>query len=105
MNDKCRTCGGLCCFGIIDVYSSDDVYYEGFVTIKADAENDNYDRQMRQNPDGSCICLVNGKCSIYERRPIVCRAFKVHSKCCNDFWSGKKTSHACKDCIVSKKLK
>ena len=30
---------------------------------------------IRQKPDGSCIHFNNGKCSIYENRPAVCRLF------------------------------
>lgn len=32
-------------------------------------------RRLRQNPDGSCIHLIDGRCSVYEHRPIMCRRY------------------------------
>lgn len=35
---------------------------------------------LSQNPDGNCIYLINGKCSIHPTRPQVCRHFFCTSK-------------------------
>ena len=37
---------------------------------------------MAQRADGSCLALANGKCSIYERRPLECRRFERGSPDC-----------------------
>lgn len=37
---------------------------------------------MLKNPDGSCIALVDNRCSIYALRPEVCRAFQPGSRMC-----------------------
>lgn len=39
-------------------------------------------RVMRHNPDGSCIALVDDRCSIYDRRPDVCRRFAPGGRAC-----------------------
>lgn len=41
---------------------------------------------LKRDPNGDCIYLVAGQCSIYERAPVVCRVFdcrrwyKLHSR-------------------------
>jgi hypothetical protein len=32
-------------------------------------------RRLRQNPDGSCIHLVAGRCSVHDHRPVACRRY------------------------------
>ena len=36
---------------------------------------------IKKKPDGSCIYLKDGKCSIYDNRPIACREYD----CSNDY--------------------
>lgn len=38
---------------------------------------------MRLTADGTCVALVDGRCSIYESRPEVCRTFAVGGVLCN----------------------
>ncbi len=93
MNNKCLECKGKCCVGIIEVYESDTIYkdtdltrpYTGFV----------YDRVMITKKNSQCIALENGICSIYEKRPEICRKFKIDSECCLDFKNNKKKRHEC----------
>ncbi len=35
---------------------------------------------LAQNDDGSCIYLINNKCSIHKNRPVVCTKFFCDSK-------------------------
>ena len=32
---------------------------------------------IRQTPEGKCRYLVGNKCQVYEKRPLVCRAFPL----------------------------
>jgi Fe-S-cluster containining protein len=32
-------------------------------------------RRLRKNPDGSCVHLVDGSCTVYAFRPLTCRVF------------------------------
>jgi len=101
MDSRCIECRGKCCMGIIDVYSSDEVFYDD--TLVWDDPNDKYDRTM-QIVDGHCIALVDGKCSIYEKRPAVCRAFQLGSPCCENIRLGYLNSNTCAFCKVSEAL-
>jgi len=102
MNNICRQCGGKCCQGMIDVYSTDDIFYDD--TLVCEIEGLEYDRVMRTDENQKCIALKNGKCSIYDKRPQVCRAFKVDSACCKKWNSGMFNSHKCGLCVVSDAL-
>ena len=42
---------------------------------------------MRVTADGTCVALVDGRCSIYENRPAACRVFAIGSESCNRFRS------------------
>jgi Fe-S-cluster containining protein len=87
--------------GTIDVYSTDEVFYDD--TLVWDDPDKKYDRTM-QVVDGHCIALKDGKCSIYEKRPAVCRAFQVGSSCCENIRLGYLNSHTCGFCKVSDAL-
>lgn len=103
MNDQCQQCGGKCCVGFIDVYSNDEIYYDN--TLVWEVEGNAYDRIMQTDENSKCIALVNGKCSIYDKRPQVCRWFEVGSRCCENFRSGKINSHICLPCPISERVK
>ena len=99
MNNTCQECGGKCCVGIIDVYSTDEIYYDD--TLVCEMEGRDYDRAMQTDENQKCIALKGGRCSIYEKRPQVCRTFEVGNRCCVDFQSGKLNAHLCNLCHVS----
>jgi Fe-S-cluster containining protein len=103
MNNICEACGGKCCMGIIDVYSTDEIFYDD--SLVWEDESVPYDRIMRTDENQRCIALKDGKCSIYEKRPQVCRAFQVGCRCCENFRTGKLNSHSCNFCVVSDALK
>ena len=103
MNDICEACGGKCCVGIIEVQSADEIFYDdALVTV---IEEFLPDRTMRMGDNLRCIALKDGKCSIYENRPRVCRAFQVGCPCCENFRNDRVTIHACEPCIVYKASK
>lgn len=104
MDSRCIECKGKCCMGIIDVYSNDEIFYDDALVWGNPDTNDHYDRVMRI-VNGYCIALKNGKCSIYKKRPTVCREFQVGSSCCENIRSGHLNSHTCKFCIVSDAIK
>jgi len=103
MNNDCEKCGGRCCTGIIDVYSSDEIFYDN--TLTTHMEEIPYDKVMIMDDNLKCIALKNGKCSIYEKRPLVCQEFKVGCSCCLNFQNKKLNSHSCEFCTVSDVLK
>ena len=91
MHPKCQQCNGKCCVGEIEVLPSDVV-----------SDNKIYSREgkMRVKEDGSCVALLDGVCTIYDKRPAICRAFKVNSECCKAFFEGKEHKHLCKTCTL-----
>ena len=96
MND-CSICKGKCCVGIIEVFDNDEIFYNDDLVT--------YDPEltcavMKTNTNNQCIALKDGKCSIYDDRPQVCRAFKKDSNCCNSFVNGKITIHKCNPCKI-----
>lgn len=104
MNNICRQCGGKCCQGIIDVYSTDDIFYDDTLVCEDDEDIGGYDRIMQTDKNQKCIALKNGKCSIYDKRPQVCRMFEVGSSCCENFRNGSLNAHKCGFCVVSDAL-
>ena len=86
----CDDCTGICCQGWIEVYSSDEIYYdENLVDIDPD---DQYDRRMKLNGT-FCIALRYGKCGIYEKRPRVCRQFQPGCSRCINYRNGHLNGH------------
>jgi len=78
----CTQCGLCCQLFLINLNESE--YRSGaYQTIFGDLEKfDDFDEAkacganlLDQQVDGSCIYLAGGKCSIHERRPLVCRDF------------------------------
>jgi Fe-S-cluster containining protein len=99
---NCEECRGKCCCGIIDVYSQDEIFYDdSLVCVREDRE---YDRQMHTDKNNWCIALKDGKCSIYEKRPMVCREFQVGSRCCINFFTGQRNAHTCFPCPISEQV-
>lgn len=103
MDKRCQECRGKCCMGTIDVYSSDEIFYDDTLVWESHDPDDKYDRIM-QIVDGHCIALKDGKCSIYEKRPAVCRAFQVGCSCCENIRLGYLNAHTCGFCKVSEAL-
>jgi len=102
MNSVCDECKGKCCQGIIDVYSSDEIFYDD--TLVCEAEDAKYDRRMKTVENNRCIALKDGKCTIYEMRPQVCRLFEVGSRCCENFHNGHLNAHTCFPCPISERV-
>lgn len=88
--------------GTIDVYNTDEIFYDD--TLVCQDPDEKYDRLMRV-VNGYCIALKDGKCTIYEKRPAVCRAFAVGNSCCENIRKGFLNSHSCKFCQVSEAMK
>jgi hypothetical protein len=65
----CNGCTACCRSGLRVVLSLRESG-EGLETELVDGR-----RGLKQNADGSCVHLVDGKCSVYEHRPIACRSF------------------------------
>ncbi len=77
MEEKCLRCGAGCCRGLsIEVCGNDDVPLD-FLVVR------NRAFYMRKRGDHvTCIALVDDKCSIYDRRPQVCRDFSLDNPRC-----------------------
>ena len=73
MKVPCGDCT-VCCRGALDVPISP--LYDDAARYRTHAHATRTDIQLLdQHPDGSCIYLVDNKCSIYDRRPTACRVF------------------------------
>ncbi len=70
----CNGCTG-CCRSNLNVRLYPQEGGEG-LDLRTDPEG--Y-RWLRKNTDGSCIHLVDNRCSVYAQRPVVCRAFDCRS--------------------------
>ena len=79
IDSKCLECRGKCCSGKIEVYMFDEIYHVD--TLVCDDPDNKYNRLMKLI-NNNCIALVDGKCSIYEKRPAICQTFQVGSACC-----------------------
>ena len=90
MNDICEACGGKCCQGIIEVYSQDEIYYDE--SLVCEDPICHFDRII-QTVNMQCIALKDGKCSIYEKRPLVCREYAVGNQRCENIRHGKIHGH------------
>lgn len=73
----CAGCG-RCCHQVVGLVAGVDFVPEAMV-VEHDGE-----RCMEQRGDGACVALdpVTKLCTIYERRPSVCRAFDRGSDLC-----------------------
>ena len=100
--NNCIECHGKCCIGgDIDVYPIDEVYNDNALVTEVFGKI--FDKAMIIK-DGVCIALVNGLCSIYDKRPLVCRLFTVGSDCCIKFQKNLINDHKCKDCHLTKTI-
>jgi len=96
---KCSHCGGRCCSNYINVYESDEVFNDEKLTTIHNSQ------KVMKAIHGNCIALKKGQCTIYNKRPSVCRLFELGSDCCKEFFFRKKLSHSCKNCNITKKGK
>ena len=58
----CKKCGELCCYEE-NIYGSS----EELVTLGV--------KKITRQPNGACMFLKNGVCSVYSQRPLECRIF------------------------------
>ena len=73
-NDRCFSCGGECCRSFSDV----ELTWEEFEHLKklgARRLQLSLTGPHRLVIDYNCEFLADGRCSIYEARPLICRRF------------------------------
>lgn len=76
--DDCEKCGGKCCsaYRVEVIGGLDDIDWEMIYMY-----GQTY--WMRKKEDKmTCVAFEDGKCSIYDRRPTVCRQFEVGEPRC-----------------------
>lgn len=83
----CGWCGGQCCkVGfIVQVFPDEPLYNDkNFVHKAVEAPSGKPFHNMKSNGDGyTCIALAkDGKCTIWDKRPQMCRDFEVESDRC-----------------------
>lgn len=61
-------------------------------------------RIMKADSNNRCIALRNGSCSIYDRRPKICRLFQVGSECCKAYFTDRVKIHSCDPCKLASLL-
>jgi Fe-S-cluster containining protein len=64
----CGSCTACCTGYEIELRASDD---QGLTSVPGEM----YKRALPRTPAGDCVHLVQGKCSIYARRPASCREY------------------------------
>ncbi len=73
-DDRCRECGGVCCSSFAAV----EISWEEFRRLRqlgAGRLQLSLFGPYRLEIDCGCEFLANGRCSIYDQRPDVCRRF------------------------------
>lgn len=73
-SDRCKTCGGVCCSSFVSVEITWEEY-ERLRELGARRLHLSLYGAHRLEIDYNCEFLVQGRCSIYEKRPDVCRRF------------------------------
>jgi Fe-S-cluster containining protein len=73
-NERCRECGGLCCRSFASVQISWDEY-QRLKSLGAGRLQLSLFGPHRLEIDYDCEFLADGRCSIYEQRPEICRRF------------------------------
>ncbi|MBK5273845.1 MAG: YkgJ family cysteine cluster protein [Desulfuromonadales bacterium] len=72
--ERCRECGGVCCSSFAAVEISWEEY-ELLRSLGASRLQLSLYGPHRLEIDYGCEFLVQGRCSIYEQRPAICRRF------------------------------
>ncbi|MBV5340858.1 MAG: YkgJ family cysteine cluster protein [Deltaproteobacteria bacterium] len=73
-DDRCRSCGGICCSSFTAVEISWDEY-ERLQGLGARRLQLSLFGAHKLEIDCGCEFLSDGRCSIYEARPDICRRF------------------------------
>jgi Fe-S-cluster containining protein len=73
-DERCRVCGGVCCcsFAAVEITWEE---YERLHALGASRLQLSLYGPHRLEIDCGCEFLVQGRCSIYDKRPDVCRRF------------------------------
>lgn len=74
--NPCEICKGACCESIILPISFKDKDAQRWLDLHGERS------EMGIRLDCKCKALVDGRCSIYDDRPEVCRVFEVGSAGC-----------------------
>lgn len=79
----CSECDGHCCsrFSAVDITEEEAKFLESKYPGSTNKEKNNWNLEMRLN-NNTCVKLKDGKCSIYEDRPNVCRRFRCIDMYC-----------------------
>lgn len=101
MNKTCKKCGGKCCVGTIEVFLNDEIYSD--TSLTKECREDDYYRAMIVDNQNKCIALKDGLCSIYDKRPSICKDFEFDSGCCRRLKIGEVNSHTCNPCMLVEK--
>jgi Fe-S-cluster containining protein len=79
MTSRSVPCDGctLCCRGDLIILHPDegDRLSEYETEIVRNPVTTRYDFALKRHADGACVYLGEGGCTIYGRRPVICRSF------------------------------
>jgi Fe-S-cluster containining protein len=73
-DERCRECGGVCCSSFVAVEITWEEY-QRLQSLGAGKLQFSLFGPHRLVIDYGCEFLIQGRCSIYEKRPDVCRRF------------------------------
>ena len=77
LHPSCAACPALCCRLTAQLVPEDEIP-NALVRVAADGT-----RFMAQREDRTCVALQDNRCTIYEKRPQICRSFEIDGKVCN----------------------
>jgi Fe-S-cluster containining protein len=72
----CRICGGRCCgapMGKLFLYKGDAQAFDGKLPIHTQSDGRICWVDLTEGPDRKCPNLVDGRCSVYRKRPYNCQ--------------------------------
>lgn len=79
--NRCLPCSACCRLQVELICGVDDVPEDLTEVVREDGVELHV---MRRKPDGYCVALRNGSCSIYNRRPVECVEFEFGGERCNE---------------------
>lgn len=72
---SCGNCTA-CCYGLVVLHEDEgDVLSDYKVVYVTQPETGQIAPALPQKPNGMCAYLIEGKCSIYDKRPSACKRF------------------------------
>jgi Fe-S-cluster containining protein len=95
-NPMCEICGGACCEAVtLDItslaQSSDFTRFLEFRSVPQVREVDGKLNVSMRLFDAKCLMLKDGRCCVYDQRPLMCQLFEPGSQNCRTTVTARRT--------------